>query len=91
MSNMIEVIICIGTSCHLNGSYNVSHTFQQLIEEFSLHEKIDFKAYFCMKKCDKKGVSVIVDGEAYRVEPENARTFFESSIIDKFNLVTPTV
>ncbi|MDF2942332.1 MAG: hypothetical protein K0S01_1190 [Herbinix sp.] len=80
---MVEINVCIGTSCHLNGSYNVVQTFQQLIEEYSLHEKIEFEAKFCMKECQNKGVSVSVDGVAYRIEPENAREFFLSTILCK--------
>jgi NADH:ubiquinone oxidoreductase subunit E len=83
MSNMVEINVCIGTSCHLNGSYNVVQIFQQLIEEYSLHEKIDFNANFCMKQCQNKGVSVSVDGEVYRIEPENVSEFFHSTILNK--------
>ena len=32
---MIEVNVCIGTACHLRGSYNVVQTFQQMIEPVS--------------------------------------------------------
>ncbi len=77
---MIDVKICIGTSCHLNGSYNVVQSIQQLLEEYSLHETVKLEAYFCMKQCQNKGVSVTVDGTNYRVEPENARSFFLEQI-----------
>lgn len=83
MNNMVAINVCIGTSCHLNGSYNVVQTFQQLIEEFELHEKIEFNAYFCMKQCNNKGVSVTVDEEVFRLEPENAREFFQTTILGK--------
>jgi NADH:ubiquinone oxidoreductase subunit E len=83
MSNMVEIGVCIGTSCHLNGSYNVVQTFQQLIEEYSLHEKVDFQAHFCMKQCNSKGVSVSIDNDSYRIEPENASSFFKSTILER--------
>ena len=51
---MTILSVCIGSSCHINGSYNVIQTFQQLIEENHLHEKIDFKAEFCSKMCSIK-------------------------------------
>lgn len=38
---MVEVKVCIGTSCHLHGSYNVMMSFKQLIEEYNLHDKIN--------------------------------------------------
>ncbi len=80
---MVELGVCIGTSCHLNGSYNVVQTFQQLIEEYALHDKIEFKAYFCMKECKSNGVSVSVGEENYRIEPENAGDFFRNTILAK--------
>lgn len=80
---MVEISVCIGTSCHLNGSYNVVQSFQQMIEEYSLHERIDLKAYFCMKQCQSKGVSVTIDNEVCRIDPENAREYFQSKILSK--------
>jgi len=82
---MMEISVCVGTSCHLNGSYNVVQIFQQLIEEHSLHEKIELKAYFCMKQCQNKGVSVQLDGKPFRIEPENAREFFRTTVMENIN------
>ena len=52
---MINVSVCIGSSCHLRGSYNVIQTFQHLIEENLLYDKIDFvpliTSYGCVYKC----------------------------------------
>jgi NADH:ubiquinone oxidoreductase subunit E len=80
---MLEISICIGTSCHLNGAYNVVQTFQQLIEEASLHDQIDIKACFCMRKCQNDGVSVAVGEESFRVTPEEAGEFFKNEIIKR--------
>ena len=44
---MVEVKVCIGTSCHLHGSYNVMMSFKQLIEEYNLHDKINLAGRFC--------------------------------------------
>lgn len=78
---MLEVSVCIGSSCYVKGSYNVIQAFQQLIEEHDLHDKINLKAAFCMKECQINGVSVNVNGEAYNVSPEKARAFFKDKII----------
>jgi NADH:ubiquinone oxidoreductase subunit E len=39
---MVELTVCIGSACYLKGSYNVIQTFQQIIEEKSLHDRISF-------------------------------------------------
>ena len=77
---MMNLNVCIGSSCHLKGSYNVIQAFQQLIEAQGLHDKVEMKAQFCMKQC-QKGVSVSIGDEVYSVSPENARSFFESTVL----------
>ena len=77
---MLELRVCIGSSCHLKGAYNVIQIFQQLMEEHQLHEKINMKATFCMKQC-QKGVSVSLGEDTYSVSPETAREFFKESVL----------
>ena len=84
---MVEINVCIGTACHLSGSYNIVQSFQQMIEEHSLHEAVNLKAYFCMKQCHNKGVSVSVDGDVYRIEPESAIEFFQNTILKKLTVI----
>ena len=79
---MIEVNVCIGSSCHLKGSYNVIQTFQQLLEEEGLHEQVNLKAQFCMKRC-QDGVAVAIDDEVYSVSPDQSREFFREKIKEK--------
>jgi NADH:ubiquinone oxidoreductase subunit E len=69
--------------CHIKGAYNVIQTFQQLIEEHRLHEKIDFKSGFCMKQCSKEGVAVLVNGEEHQVPPEQAGEFFVARVMGR--------
>ncbi len=85
---MIMVNVCVGTSCHLNGSYNVVQTFQQLIEEYKLHDKVELGASFCMKECQNKGVSVSIENVKYQVKPESAIAFFMETILKKARVNT---
>lgn len=78
---MIELRVCIGSSCHLKGSYNVIQTFMQLIEDHDLHDKIDFKSTFCMKRCAHTGVGLTLNDEAYHIPPESAREFFLTKVM----------
>jgi NADH:ubiquinone oxidoreductase subunit E len=80
---MLELCICIGSSCHIKGSYNVIQTFQQLIEEKSLHDAINFKSSFCMKQCQHPGVAVTVNGQSHHVMAESAREFFNTEVVPK--------
>lgn len=78
---MIEVSVCIGSSCHLKGAYNVIQIFQQAIEEHKLHERVALKATFCMKQCQNTGVMVQIGGDKHSVTPEMARRFFIVNIL----------
>ncbi len=78
---MIELCVCIGTSCHLRGSYNVIQTFQQMIENHALHNKVALKSAFCMRECHKAGVQVSINGQTYSVDSEAAGTFFKSVVL----------
>ena len=79
---MLELNVCIGSSCHLKGAYNVIQVFQQLLESNNLHDQVEMKAQFCMKQC-QKGVSVSIGEDIYSVAPENAKSFFETTILSK--------
>lgn len=78
---MTELSVCIGSSCHLKGSFNIVQTFQQLIEENHLHDKLDFKASFCMKECNQAGVTISLNREKYNITPEAAREFFIERVL----------
>ena len=77
---MVILRVCVGTSCHLKGSYNVVQSFQQLIEQENLHDQVDLQVAFCMQKC-QMGVCVSVNDEIYSVTPATARAFFRETIM----------
>lgn len=79
---MTDVKVCIGTSCHLKGSYNVLMTFQQLMEEYNLYDRVALSGAFCMGNC-QHGVSVTVNDALHSVSPESAREFFKKEIAEK--------
>lgn len=72
--------VCVGSSCHLSGSYKVIENFKSLIEKNELENKITLKASFCLGKCSKD-VSIRVDsGEVLSLKPENVHNFFKDKI-----------
>lgn len=80
---MSEVKVCIGSACHVKGSYNIIQSFQQLLEEHKKHDEVELKAQFCMKRCEHDGVCVSVDEVKYNILPENAREFFRKTVLAK--------
>jgi len=83
---VIDLSVCVGSACHIKGSYNVINSFQQIIEEYKLADKVELKAIFCLGHCTE-GVSVkIDDSEVYSVSGATARKFFETEVIPKLEL-----
>ncbi|WP_195938343.1 (2Fe-2S) ferredoxin domain-containing protein [Romboutsia sp. 1001713B170131_170501_G6] len=74
---MKSIKICIGSACHLKGSYEVIEIFKKLIKEKNLEQEIELCASFCLGNC-KEAVSVMRwDGVVFSVDKENAKYIFE--------------
>lgn len=82
---MVRINVCIGSSCHTSGAQNVVSSFQHLVEDYRLHDKVAITASYCMRRCgqDGVGVSLTIDDEPYRVAAENARNFFREHVLPK--------
>ena len=79
---MLNLTVCIGSSCHLKGSRQVVEQLQRLIAEHELGEKVELSGTFCMGKC-QKGVCVTVGEEFYSVTPETVVDFFNTAVLPK--------
>jgi len=78
----MTLTVCIGSSCHLKGSKKVAQTFERLITENNLREKVNFHAAFCMGNC-QNGISVSLDDTVYSVTPETAEEFFRCEVLSR--------
>lgn len=80
---MLQIFICVGSSCHLKGSYQIIKIFDELIKLNKLQDKVELKASFCLAHCTK-GVSVKVGDEFINeLTLSNAKDIFEKYIIKK--------
>jgi len=78
---MIE--ICIGSACHIKGSYNVITQMKQLIEEHHLTAEVELKSSFCLGHCGH-GVSVrLNEDEVFSLQPDEVNDFFVRHILEK--------
>lgn len=57
---MTTIQVCIGSACHLKGSYSVINKLQSIIKEKNIDSQIVIKAAFCLGECTK-AVSVKVN------------------------------
>lgn len=77
---MLVINICVGSACHLKGSYTVITLLQKLIENNNLKDKVEIKGSFCLGHCTE-GVSVKIQNKIYSVTEENTEEFFNNVVL----------
>lgn len=78
---MVTISICVGSACHLKGSYKVIEGLQRLIKENNASDKVEIKGAFCIGRCTE-GVSVMVnDEEFFSLNENNVDSFFNETIM----------
>ena len=78
---MVTISICVGSACHLKGSYKVIEGLQRLIKENKVEDAVEIKGAFCIGRCTE-GVSVLVnDEEFFSLNENNVDSFFNETIM----------
>lgn len=79
----MKIYVCVGSSCHLKGSYDIVSAFKKLISENNLGDKVELSASFCLGHCSKEGVSVKIEDKIYNVLPASVEEFFQKEVVSK--------
>lgn len=75
--------VCVGSSCHLRGSYDVIEEMKRLIKEHGMEGKIDLQASFCMGNC-QNGVSLKADEVLlHNANKDNCEELFLTQVLPK--------
>lgn len=77
----MEIQVCIGSVCHLKGSYEIINRLEQLIDEKQLQDRVNIKASFCLGDC-VGAVCVKFDEKIHSVQPETVDRFF-TDVVEK--------
>lgn len=80
---MKQIYVCIGSACHVKGSYQVIHRLQHLIEKENMEDKIEIKAAFCLGECAGAVSVKIDDGSINSVSEETVDSFFYEKLLGK--------
>ena len=77
----MNIYICVGSSCHLKGSYDIIQLMKEAIEAHRLEDKITLSAAFCLGHCTD-GVSVKINDDIIcGVSKESFNDFFDNQVL----------
>ena len=80
---MKTLSVCVGSSCHLLGSYEVIKELQQLLDRHRLTDQVELKASFCLGQC-QAGVTVCYDGIIHTaLTKEKIGAFFNKYVLEQ--------
>lgn len=78
---MVEVQVCVGSSCHMKGSYQVIKSFESLIKSNGLEDEVKLKASFCLGCCLNGIAMKVNDRVVESVGFSNAESIFYSEVM----------
>lgn len=79
----MDLMVCVGSSCHLQNSRELIRLFKELIQEYHLEDRVELKGSFCMGHCAEQGVCVKYREKVYGVTPDLAARFFERHVANE--------
>ena len=80
---MLFIQVCVGSSCHLKGSYEILELFERAVAEYHLEEEVVLSGSFCIGKCNRVGVTVQINDDVHvGVTRENFREFFTKNVLE---------
>lgn len=76
--------VCIGSACHLKGSYEIVELFKNAIADNKLEDRVALAGSFCIGKCNRIGVTVQIDDDVFvGVTKEDFKEFFNVNVLNK--------
>lgn len=80
----MTILVCVGSSCHLNGSHDIINLMKEAIKENKLEDKVNLKATFCLSHCSCCGVNAKFDDEIVTgINNNNFNEVFKKYVIDR--------
>ena len=78
----MKISICVGSSCHLKGSYDIINLMKEHLEKNDLTDRVELSAAFCLGRCTSTGDTIQVDDEIITgVCPDNFESVFNQYVL----------
>lgn len=78
-----KLMVCVGSSCHLKGSYHVLQSLKRLLNDNNLEDKIELQASFCLGNCADGVCMKLGDDLILHATPDNIEDIFAKDIMPK--------
>ncbi len=62
---MVYIEVCVGSSCHIKGSQDIVELMEDNVKKNGLEDKVMLMGKFCSGKCNRNGVTVVVNDEIF--------------------------
>lgn len=80
---MLKIQVCVGSSCHLKGSYAIVERFTRAIEAHNLDGQVSLAGSFCIGRCNREGVTIQINEDIYTgITEDGFDAFFKEHILD---------
>lgn len=79
----MDILVCVGSACHLKGAEGIIKHFQSRIRKEKLGRQITIKGSFCQGKCSESGVTIRIGNAFFKTTPEEADGFFSNVILPR--------
>ena len=82
---MIEVTVCVGSSCHVKGSRDLIKHFEGLISEYKIEDEVMLRGSFCLEHC--------AEGFNWKIEEEifSSKDIMEAEKIFRQRVIEPLI
>ena len=81
----MDLMVCVGSSCHLQNSREIINRLKELITRHGLEGQVELKGSFCMGHCAEQGVCVKYDDQIYSLTTETVDQFFENQVAGRLD------
>jgi NADH:ubiquinone oxidoreductase subunit E len=79
----VDILVCIGSSCHVRGSYKIMSELKAMITEKNLDSQVQVQVAFCLGYC-RDGVTIKVNEQLVTgVTKENLTQVFDKYVLKK--------
>ena len=78
----MDICVCIGSSCHVKGSYGVKVRLEELVEQYRLQNNVKIKAAFCLGNCKDDVTIKIGEKIITGVSKDNIDEIFHTYVIN---------